>query len=127
MRSTDRYIYLRKLPGGKFATEYAWGPSIKYTIAKQHTLENGQKLPLWAKLETPQVCMVFTQHAVCGMAGYMCAWCSACWQRVNLQVSWLSNCHQLTDCFCRAATCTPLRNTHTTQKQTTAGRLLRCP
>lgn len=51
----NRYIYLRKLSGGKFATEYAFGPSITYTIAKQHVLANGQKMPLWAKLETPQV------------------------------------------------------------------------
>lgn len=51
----NRYIYIRKLGGGKYATEYAWGPSIKYTIAKQHVLANGQKMPLWAKLDTPQV------------------------------------------------------------------------
>jgi hypothetical protein len=54
--SQNRYIYLHKLLRDEgFRTEYAWGPSIKYSIAKNHTLPNGQKMPLWAKLETPQV------------------------------------------------------------------------
>jgi len=69
----NRYIYLRKLAGGKYATEYAWGPSIKYTVAKQHTLANGQKMPLWAKLETPQV----RRHSVLS---------DKCWCRTVLSI-----------------------------------------
>jgi len=30
------------------------GPFIKYTIAKNHTVANGQTFALWGKLETPQ-------------------------------------------------------------------------
>jgi hypothetical protein len=91
--SQNRYIYIRKLPRDEgFRTEYAWGPSIKYSIAKNHTLPNGQKMPLWAKLETPQVRYSLNPQTLGPSVGH-CASMS-CWQ---------CHCQQCSRCILRAA------------------------